>query len=134
MDFLRFIIYMCREFIFDSKDEYDFKSSKFNVRKFLVFVVFTTSVIANFVMMGRVITIARENLKVKSELTAMKKDIQIAFKTYCNDKDYPDEAITKDRIDSAKLKKAPKTSDELRKTLDEAVKKPLDRSSNSEEQ
>lgn len=133
MDFLRFIVYMCREFIFDSKDEYDFKSSKFNVRKFLVFIAFTASVIVNFIMMGRVVTIARENVKVRSELVAMKEDIQIAFRTYCNDKEYPSEVITNDRLDNAELKKIARTAAESRKSTTEAVKKPLDRSSDSEE-
>ena len=36
---LSVIIYFLREMIFDSKDEYDFKSAKFNARKFATLLV-----------------------------------------------------------------------------------------------
>lgn len=68
-------IYFIRELIFDSKDEYDFKSSKFNTRKFIVFVFIITSVSANVFISYKVIKIARHNVNLIESIVQLKSEV-----------------------------------------------------------
>lgn len=77
---LTIFIYFIKELIFDSKDEYDFKSSKFNTRKFIVFIFIVTSVIANVFISYKVIKIAKHNVELMVNVTELKKQI-IALNT-----------------------------------------------------
>lgn len=61
---LTMLLYFFRELVFDSKEEYDYKSKMFNIRKVLVFVLLFTSFVTNAVFVHRIYTLAVENLKL----------------------------------------------------------------------
>lgn len=44
---IRILYYVLRELVFDNKEEYDFSSSKFNTRKFIVTVMMMVSLTLN---------------------------------------------------------------------------------------
>jgi hypothetical protein len=74
---LTIFIYFIRELIFDSKDEYDFKSSKFNTRKFTVFIFVIASLAANVFISYKVIKIAKHNVELMATMVELKKQITI---------------------------------------------------------
>jgi hypothetical protein len=67
--------YFIRELIFDSKDEYDFKSSKFNTRKFTVFILVVGSITANVYIVYRSIKLASSNIELKKESIELKNQL-----------------------------------------------------------
>lgn len=67
---LSILSYFLKELIFDSKDEYDLMSSKFNMRKVAVFVVSIACVSLNVFLVHRTMTLA-------SEIVELKKNAQV---------------------------------------------------------
>jgi hypothetical protein len=55
-----------RELIFDSKEEFDFKSSKFNARKFTVLILIVFSLFLNLLFAQRLYSLARQNVELKN--------------------------------------------------------------------
>lgn len=74
---LTIFIYFIRELIFDSKDEYNFKSSKFNTRKFIIFVFIITSVASNIFISYKVIKIAKHNVELMNTVVQLKTQINV---------------------------------------------------------
>lgn len=81
--------YFIRELVFDSKDEYDFKSSKFNTRKFTVFVFIILSMSANVFISYKVIKIAKHNVELirvvvdlKNQIILLNKEKQACILTH----------------------------------------------------
>jgi hypothetical protein len=72
---LTIFIYFVRELIFDSKEEYDFKSSKFNTRKFTVFVFVILSLSFNIFISYKVIKIAKHNVELMNTVVQLKTQI-----------------------------------------------------------
>ena len=68
---LSVIIYFLREMIFDSKDEYDFKSAKFNARKFAVLLVTLLLLLFSCFFFERCLMLARENIELKLQLSEL---------------------------------------------------------------
>jgi hypothetical protein len=62
----KLIFYLLRELIFDSKDEYNYKSRKFNTRKFLILILFCLSVSVNAWIFYRYLLLATEHLNLKA--------------------------------------------------------------------
>jgi len=69
-----------KELIFDSKEEYNITSSKFNTRKFTTFTILSISLSLNAFLMYRMYCIAKINLTNKATnveiLIKEKKDLQ----------------------------------------------------------
>lgn len=65
------IVNCLRELIFDSREEYDFRSRMFNMRKVLIFVLMFASLVANLIFVNRIYTLAVENVKLKKEIRVM---------------------------------------------------------------
>lgn len=57
-----------KELVFDSKEEYDFKSSKFNSRKFLVYVLLIVSISCNAFLIIRLYELASTNVDLKHKV------------------------------------------------------------------
>lgn len=57
-----------KELVFDSKEEYDFSSSKFNSRKFLVFVLLITLISSNVFLVTRLYKLASTNVELKEKV------------------------------------------------------------------
>lgn len=68
--------YFFKELIFESKEEYDFKSSKFNMRKFLVFSIILMSIFLNIFLMNRVYRLALANTEYKKTLRTLTENYQ----------------------------------------------------------
>lgn len=66
--FISMVVYFLRELIFDKKDEFDLKSSKFNSRKFTVFLILLLSLLLNVFMMIRVYSLAKHQLDIQGQL------------------------------------------------------------------
>lgn len=62
-----------RELVFDSKEEYDFRSSKFNGRKVLIFVLAVGSFVTNIIQFDRAYKTALENVRLMDELKVYKQ-------------------------------------------------------------
>lgn len=54
--------YMLRELVFDNKEEYDFSSTKFNARKFIVTVMMLISISLNAWLLHRFTVVATNNI------------------------------------------------------------------------
>lgn len=63
------LLYFLKEVIFDNKDEYNFKSSKFNVRKFIILMLVVFSLLAAFTMTSRTYALAKTNIELNKKLT-----------------------------------------------------------------
>jgi uncharacterized membrane protein YgaE (UPF0421/DUF939 family) len=70
---LSMFTYFLRELIFDSKDEYSFKSSKFNPRKVVVFTIVVVSVVLNFYFFNRTFAMAKSVNEIKHEVERLKE-------------------------------------------------------------
>lgn len=64
----KLIFYLLRELIFDNKEEYNYKSRKFNTRKFLVLILFTLSIVTNAWMFYRYMLLATEFIDHKEKV------------------------------------------------------------------
>jgi len=62
------IVYFIRELIFDNKEEYNIKSSKFNTRKFIIFTIIMLSMIVNIFAIDKTYTLAKKNLEFQKKL------------------------------------------------------------------
>lgn len=62
---IKLAFYLLRELIFDNKDEYDFKSAKFNARKFIVLILVTLSFVINGWLLYRFVHIANDLLECR---------------------------------------------------------------------
>jgi len=62
------LVYFFRELIFESKEEYDFKSRKFNSKKVLLFILVLLSFTANMFFVNRIYHLAVDNAKLRKEL------------------------------------------------------------------
>lgn len=62
---LQMVIYFLKELIFDKKDELDIKSSKFNTRKFTVFMIVLCSLILNGFCLYRIYQLAKHQIEYK---------------------------------------------------------------------
>lgn len=68
MHIAKLIFYLLRELIFDNKDEYNFKSSKFNTRKFIVLILVCLSLVCNVWLGYRFVTVAKALISTKHQL------------------------------------------------------------------
>jgi hypothetical protein len=68
---LSMLSYFFKELFFDSKEEYDIKSSKFNIRKTLAFTLTFTSFALNMFLVNRIYDLATENIKLTEEVTKL---------------------------------------------------------------
>ena len=68
--------YFFKELIFESKEEYDFKSSKFNMRKFLIFTLVLGSFFLNIFLINRVYHLAVLNSNLKKEFKDLNKKFE----------------------------------------------------------
>ena len=59
------LLYFFKEIVFDNKEEYNFKSSKFNTRKFIVLIIVMMSVLVAVTMTSRTYALAKTNLELK---------------------------------------------------------------------
>lgn len=62
---LSIITYFFRELVFDYKEEYDFKSSKFNARKVGVFLILLFSISLNWFLVVRLYHLSRANIELR---------------------------------------------------------------------
>lgn len=69
---LSMLVYFFRELIFDSKEEYDFKSRKFNSKKVLAFVLMLLSFSANAFFMNRIYHLAIDNATLRKEVKELR--------------------------------------------------------------
>lgn len=69
---LKIIMYVLRELVFDSKDEYDFSSAKFNFRKFTVAIMLGLSLFANYWMVKEYLIVVkvRDKCEARVEMLA----------------------------------------------------------------
>lgn len=65
------IINFLRELIFDSREEYDFRSRMFNMRKVLIFVLMVASLVANIIFINRIYSLAIDNIELKKKIRVM---------------------------------------------------------------
>lgn len=56
-----------KELIFDSKEEYDFKSKKFNAKKYMTAVLMMCSIVLNIWLLQRFYAAATENIELRKE-------------------------------------------------------------------
>ncbi len=76
---LSLIFTMFRELIFDSREEYDFRSKKFNVKKVLLFVILTTLLAYCYFATKRAWILSAENVKLNEKYSEhIKSTIPIA--------------------------------------------------------
>lgn len=61
----KLIFYLLRELIFDHKDEYNYKSRKFNTRKFITLILFCLSITLNAWIFYRYMLLATEHIAFK---------------------------------------------------------------------
>lgn len=66
LNLIKLVFYLMRELIFDNKEEYDFKSSKFNTRKFIVLLIVTMSFIINGWLLYRFVVIANDMIRCRA--------------------------------------------------------------------
>ena len=64
---LKVLYYVLRELVFDNKEEYDFSSTKFNARKFIVTVMMLFSISLNAWLLYRFTVIAMNNVTLVRE-------------------------------------------------------------------
>ena len=65
----KLFLYLLRELIFDSKDEYDFKSKKFNARKFIVLILLSLSFVLNTWLFYRFSLLAKQYWACQEQVT-----------------------------------------------------------------
>lgn len=70
----KIILYVIRELVFDSKDEYDFNSAKFNYRKFTVAIMLGLSLAANVWLTRDYLILAHVRTKCETQLAIMIAD------------------------------------------------------------
>lgn len=68
------LLYFFKEIVFDNKEEYNFKSSKFNTRKFIVLIVVMLSVLVAVTMTSRTYALAKTNLELKENYETCTKN------------------------------------------------------------
>jgi hypothetical protein len=68
------LLYFFKEIVFDNKEEYNFKSSKFNTRKFIVLIIVMLSVLVAVTMTSRTYALAKTNLELKENCEICKKN------------------------------------------------------------
>ena len=68
------LLYFFKEIVFDNKEEYNFKSSKFNTRKFIVLIVVMLSVLVAITMTSRTYALAKTNLELKEDYETCTKN------------------------------------------------------------
>lgn len=61
-------MYFIRELVFDRKNEYNFKSSEFNARKFVVFSMIIASITLNGYLFFKILTLANHNVELKHKI------------------------------------------------------------------
>lgn len=66
LNIIKLVFYLLRELIFDNKEEYDFKSSKFNARKYIVLILVTLSFILNGWLLYRFVAIANDMIRCRA--------------------------------------------------------------------
>lgn len=64
---LKILYYMLRELVFDNKEEYDYSSTKFNTRKFIVTVMMLLSFSLNAWLLYRFTVVAMNNMALVRE-------------------------------------------------------------------
>lgn len=69
---LSVLSYFLRELIFDSKDEYDWSSSKFNMRKVAIFLVLALSITLNMFLGNRTVALASSIVDLKKQVEQLK--------------------------------------------------------------
>lgn len=62
------ILVFIRELVFESKDEYDFKSRKFNPIKSIAYLIIVFSLVLNYFLINRVYTMAGTSLAMKKKI------------------------------------------------------------------
>lgn len=67
--FAKLMFYLFRGLIFDNKDEYDFKSVKFNSRKFIVLLLIVTSFVMNIWLLYRFVQISIELRDLREQVS-----------------------------------------------------------------
>lgn len=71
--FFSVLIMFIKELIFDSKEEYNIKSSQFNTRKFIIFIILTLSIISSFIVSIKAYGLAKENIILHEQLELCSK-------------------------------------------------------------
>lgn len=61
---LKIFYYVLRELVFDNKEEYDFKSLKFNTRKFIVTIMMMLSILLNVWLFYRFYSLATTHMEL----------------------------------------------------------------------
>ena len=73
---LSILTYFIRELVFDSKDEYDFSSPKFNSRKFIVFLAIIFSMLINLFTITKVFNLAKDKIHNNTIITQLRYDVR----------------------------------------------------------
>lgn len=71
--FAKLIFYLLRELIFDNKEEYDYKSAKFNARKFIILIIIMLSIFMNIWMLYRFVLVSGDIRQYRTDLEACQK-------------------------------------------------------------
>ena len=75
---IKLVTYFVKEIVFDNKEEGDFRSSKFNPRKFILFMFSVACLLITPVIMMRAVEIAKENreliLKIEQHVCKIQQD------------------------------------------------------------
>lgn len=72
MELISMLFSFIRGVIFDHKDEYNFKSTKFNTKKVLILILFIISLISNILLLQSFIKLGNKYLTLQHEVKILK--------------------------------------------------------------
>lgn len=68
---LALVLYFFRELVFDSMEEHDFKSPKFDFKKVALFVILVLSFTLNIFLIDRAFTVASTNIELREKIKTL---------------------------------------------------------------
>jgi hypothetical protein len=76
MGLLKMLFEFILELFFDHKDEYTFSSSKFNLKRTVIFILFVLLIFLNIFLTANFITLAGKYIDLKEEIVQIKNNSQ----------------------------------------------------------
>lgn len=76
MGLLKMLFEFVLELFFDHKDEYTFSSSKFNLKRTVIFILFVLLIFLNIFLTTNFITLAGKYIDLKEEIVQIKNNSQ----------------------------------------------------------
>ena len=76
MGLLKMLFEFVLELFFDHKDEYTFSSSKFNLKRTVIFILFVLLIFLNIFLTANFITLAGKYIDLKEEIVQIKNNSQ----------------------------------------------------------